>query len=378
MPRSPTDLTEAFVRTATSDGKPDRLIADSRQANLYFRVLVSGRKSWQLRARVGGRWVVETLGPWGVGTTKARTGIDVRQARLLAAGALRKHLHPSAVRKSDLTVQEAANQWYAERVATRYKTPEQTLAYLVRDLAPLHRRPIAKVRRGELIALVAAKPPTAGNRLLAILKQFFRYAVTCEWLDQNPLAEVTRRNVGHEERPRERVLSDDEIRKAWALPAPHGTLYRMLLATGQRVGEVLDLAENPENFGEKSWDIPDNKSQRPHRLPLTPMMRSLQAEGLPDKKRCAAWQYWKKYTGSDATLHDMRRTVATRMRELGVGIEAIEALLNHAPARLVRTYQRPDMQPQIEAALLRWQGELARVVGGIEYGQQRRAPSVGP
>jgi hypothetical protein len=73
MPRSPTDLTEAFVRTATSDGKPDRLIADSRQANLYFRVLMSGRKSCQLRARVGDRWVVETLGPWGVGTTKART-----------------------------------------------------------------------------------------------------------------------------------------------------------------------------------------------------------------------------------------------------------------------------------------------------------------
>lgn len=354
MPRA--ELTESLVRSLSSDGKPDRLIADNKQANLYLRVLVSGRKSWIVRARHAGRWHVETLGEW--------PKLEVRQARLKAAAVLHKAMHPSAIDREKLTVRQAAEAWYAERVEHRYRRPEQTKLYLDRDLAPIANKPIARVTRAEIAKLVAAKAPTAGNRLLAIVKQLFRYAATVDWIEADPLSVLTRRNVGTEEKPRERVLTDDEIRRAWAIPAPHGTLYRFLLATGQRVGEVLTLGVEPDQVVDGTWYITENKSGRPHRLPVTPMMKALLKEGLPRKKRCAAWQMWRGKIGGDSTVHDIRRTVATRMRELGVTVEVIEALLNHAPPRLVRTYQRPDMIPQIDAALKLWQRKLAAIVRG--------------
>lgn len=347
------ELTEALARTLTSEGKADRLIADNKQANLYLRVLKSGRKSWIVRARNAGRWHVETLGEW--------PRLEVRQARLKAAAVLAKAMHPSAVDREKLTVRQAADAWYAERIANRYARPEQTKLYLDRDLGPIANKPMVRVTRAEVARLVAAKAPTAGNRLLAIVKQLFRYAATVGWIDADPLSVLTRRNVGHEERPRERVLTDDEIRRAWAIPAPHGTLYRFLLASGQRVGEALDLAVDANLVRGDTWYIEKNKSRRPHRVPVTPMMRTLLKDGLPLKKRCAAWQMWRNKMGGDSTVHDIRRTVATRMRELGVTVEVIEALLNHAPPRLVRTYQRPDMTPQMAEALKKWQRKLATI-----------------
>jgi integrase len=349
-----TELTEGLVKKITSDGKPDRLIADNKQANLYLRVLISGRKSWLVRARIAGRWHVETLGEW--------PALEVRQARLKAASALRKAMHPSAIDREKLTVKEAADQWYRDRVESRYKRPEQTKLYLDRDLKPIANKPLARVTRADVARLVAAKAPTAGNRLLAIVKQLFRYAATVEWIAADPLSVLTRSNVGTEEKPRERVLTDDEIRRAWAIPAPHGTLYRFLLASGQRLSEALALASDSSQVREGIWYIEDNKSGRPHRVPVLPLMQRLLKEGLPVKKRSAAWSLWKGQMQCDATVHDIRRTVATRMRELGASVEVIEALLNHAPPRLVRIYQRPDMTPQIADALKQWHRQLSRLV----------------
>jgi integrase len=41
----------------------------------------------------------------------------------------------------------------------------------------------------------------------------------------------------------------------------------------------------------------------------------------------------------DFRLHDVRRTVATRLAEMGTHVPIIEAILGHRPPRLVRTYQ---------------------------------------
>lgn len=354
MARAGVELTEALAKKLTSEGKRDRLIADNKQANLYLRVLISGRKSWIVRARVASRWYVKTLGEW--------PGLEVRQARLKAADALRKAMHPSSIAREKLTVREAAEQWYLDRIQSRHKRPEQTKLYLDRDLKPISNKAIARVTRAEVVKLVQDKSPTAGNRLLAIVKQLFRYAATVDWIDADPLSVLTRSNVGKEERPRDRVLTDAEIRRAWAIPAPHGTLYRMLLASGQRLGEALALAADLSHARDGIWYIDDNKSRRPHRVPLTPLMQQLLEDGLPLKKRSAAWSVWKNHMKCDATVHDIRRTVATRMRELGVPVDVVEALLNHAPARLVRVYQRPDLTPRLAEALELWQRHLTKLV----------------
>ena len=83
-------LTEDFVRDVDACDRPDRLIADGSGLNLYLRVLASGRKSWLLRVRQGGRWHVQTLGEWrGRDNSPGhrRPHLSAAQARQRAAAA---------------------------------------------------------------------------------------------------------------------------------------------------------------------------------------------------------------------------------------------------------------------------------------------------
>jgi hypothetical protein len=68
-------------------------------------------------------------------------------------------------------------------------------------------------------------------------------------------------------------------------------------------------------------------------------------------------------------LRDVRRTVRTRLREMGVSQEVSEAILSHALPRLIRTYDRYEPVPEMRAALEAWSARLE----GIVTGESRRA-----
>ncbi len=59
------------------------------------------------------------------------------------------------------------------------------------------------------------------------------------------------------------------------------------------------------------------------------------------------------------TLHDLRRTVRTGLGMLGVVPHVAEAVLNHLPPKLIRTYDRNDYGPEKRAALDLWASHLA-------------------
>ena len=58
------------------------------------------------------------------------------------------------------------------------------------------------------------------------------------------------------------------------------------------------------------------------------------------------------------TLHDLRRTVRTGMGALGVLPHVSEAVLNHLPPKLVRTYDRNKYESEKRAALDLWAGHV--------------------
>ncbi len=349
-------LSKADCDKASSGGKPDLYIADGRQPHLYLRVLKSDTKTWVVRKVVDGKLVVKKLG--------RLDDLDPKQARLKAGSSVAA-LQPGRAGPQRRTVREASSLWYETKRVGRYRRPEQVRQYLDRDLAPLANRQLARITTSDLEDILLTKratAPIAANKLRVILSHFFAYAALHDWIEKNPMLKLTFDEVGTPTFERERVLSDDEIRKAWNIEPPHGSLYQFLLASGQRLSEVLALAADPSCVRDGVWHIEETKSGRPHRVPMTPLMRNILAGGIKEKKRAAAHTLWRSRIAGDATQHDIRRTVATRMRDLGVGSEAIEALLNHQRSRLLRTYQRPDMLPAMRAALALWQAELLRLV----------------
>ncbi|MEJ0065355.1 MAG: hypothetical protein WDM85_07815 [Caulobacteraceae bacterium] len=135
----------------------------------------------------------------------------------------------------------------------------------------------------------------AANRLLSFIKQVFAYAKKRRMgISQNPALEVGKMV---KEKPRDRYLSEPEIRIFWLacgkLPEPAGRLFRLCLVLGQRRGEIAGMRRSelepiaytdtdPATGRERDmecdgWSIPLErmKARKPHSLPLSRLAKRL-------------------------------------------------------------------------------------------------------
>jgi integrase len=344
-------LTDTAIR-ALRAGDKDLLLPAGGRLGLYLRVrAASGRKLWVIRRRTGGAWRVETIGEWPKMTARA--------AQAVAAGSPDA---PAAV----LTFKDIIPDFRREVIDRRYTSaPGDFAAYLTRDCTPLLTKRLSRIRSADIANVVTAKAatPNSATKLLVLLKQLFGWAVLTGRLEVDPSAGLTAKRLdlpGY--RPRERTLTDDELRKLWTLPdEPYGRLLRFALLTACRIGEAQKL--QPDQVVDAVWRIPpeNTKARRAHTVPLSATAAGLAEQGWPPR----AYKSLHSYMQAQAftwRVHDLRRTAATRMRDAGVAIETIEAVLNHAPPRLVRVYQRPDMLPAMRDAVDRLEAAVLAVV----------------
>jgi integrase len=342
-------LTDAQIRKLITPEK-DQLIPAGDRTGLYLRVRATGKRTWVTRRRIGGAWRVETLGDWPALTAlNARRQANVAEPRQAAA----------------VTFGQAVEDFYGEAIEPKYRSkPLETKAYLVRDCAVLKSRPLHRVTRADLVSIIRKKTATAPNaalKMLAILKQFFQWCTIGGLIDADPAAGLTGKALRiPPQQPRERKLSDDEIRALWAMPGePYGRLLRFVLLTGCRIGEAIQF--EPGQLQGDLWTVPITKNGKPHTVPLAPTAAALAAAGWPLRTYESVYSYFT-LKGIGWRPHDLRRTAATRMRQAGVSSDAIEAVLNHAPGKLLRTYQQPDMLPAMRDALVRLDAAIAAVV----------------
>jgi integrase len=344
-------LTDAKIKALPTPER-DRLIPAGDRTGLYLRVRTTGRRTWVTRRRIGGAWRVDTLGDW-----PALTALNARRMA-----------NTTETRQVDaIKFGQAVEDFYREAIETRYRSkPLETKAYLVRDCARLHPMRLDRVTRADVVNVIRAKAATAPNaaaKLLAIVKQFFGWCLLGGLIPSDPTAGLTgRKLLIPAQQPRERKLTDDEVRALWAMPAePYGRLLRFVLLTGCRIGEAIQF--DASQVTGDVWTIPMTKNGRAHTLPLTPTAAKLCAEGWPHRSYEAVYSYFT-LKAIPWRPHDLRRTAATRLRVAGVSSDTIEAVLNHAPGKLLRTYQQPDMVPSMRAALLALDANIAAVLKG--------------
>lgn len=320
---------------------------------LYLRHSPTGTKTWIRRSKAGGRWQVQRLGTW--------PAMSVATARA-ACEALGRNPGAAVER---LLLADALDQFERDYVLRRYRTKraaEDTMSRLRRSYAALLRRPVATLSRGDLLPAVErlhATAPNSATKLLAVTRQCTGWLAVRGLVPADPLAGVTAGRLGLEQyRPRERVLSDDELRALWLRDDADAHVLKFALLTASRIGEVL--AWRPEQVAAKVWTIPLTKNGKPHTVPLSAPAAALLP--LPSGIVYVSMLQRLKRTGATWTPHDLRRTAATLMRAAGVSIEVVEACLNHAPRRLIATYQRFDPVDEKRAALQLLARKVAEVV----------------
>jgi len=302
------------------------------------------------------------------------------------------------------------------------------LAQFERRVFPsLGARGAASITKADLLAILDAtriegRMRTA-NMLLTDLKQMFRFALARDIVNRNPLDTVSKRDVGGVETRRDRVLSADEIATlATAVPLAKmgkrsAVAVWLILATACRVSEAMSARWEHVDLVAGTWHLPETKNERPHTIHLSAFalrqfealaaLREKDKDGRPlpwvfpnmagdgpvcvksfgkqlaDRQRpaCRRLKHRSLNTSSLAlpggrwTAHDLRRTAATVMAELGVSGDVIDECLNHVIESRVRaTYIRDRRLLQQAKAFDALGLRLAALVSGAGKSNVVRLP----
>lgn len=179
---------------------------------------------------------------------------------------------------------------------------------------------------------------------------------------------------------RDRVLSNAELAAIWNATGSdddHDRIVRLLILTGARAKEIGGMRWS-ELAEAGTWSLPKERSKnhRPHEIVLSVPARAIIAGierrpgreplfGVQGDRGFTAWARQKlkldlRLAASNIRpwwLHDIRRTVATGMADIGVAPHIIEAVLNHQSGHrsgVASVYNRSRYVPEVTAALARW------------------------
>ena len=262
-----------------------------------------------------------------------------------------------------------------------------------RDVLPVWGdRPLAEIRRRDVLKLLERKAntsPVMANRLLALVRRFFNWAVEVDLLNDNPAAGV---KAPHEEKSRERVLRDDELKTVWLaaddMGRPFGPITQLLILTAQRRDEVVAMRWSEINATEKEWAIPGTrtKNENENRVPLCDAALAIieaqptidgsdfvfPASRTPTKNPASGLSRAKRRLDAASGVtgwryHDLRRTAASGMARAGIAPHVVEKILNHTGGTLggvAGIYNRFGYDAEKRHALETWAAHVDGVVTG--------------
>jgi integrase len=160
----------------------------------------------------------------------------------------------------------------------------------------------------------------------------------------------------------------------------YGTILKLLLLTGCRRDEIGGLMWSEVDLNARTITIPGSrtKNKQEHVVPLSDTAASILAgigkreghEHVFGRTLTAGFSGWSSAKAEfDAlvnipewVVHDLRRTVRTGIDKLGAPPHICEAVLNHLPPKLIRTYNRNTYENEKRKALDTWAHYLKTIV----------------
>jgi integrase len=366
---------------------PDAILFDDDLPGFGLRIRAGGSKTWVFQYKLGSQHRRITLGKF--------PALHPSQARKTAS-----NLHAEVRLGNDPAAVKAAKQVRAAETfgavlkiylaRRRGQVRDSSLAemerHLQRNFAPLHSAPVDKLDRRAIAAQLARLTNEAGpiqaNRSRASLSKFLNWCLA-ESLTETNAAMHTNKNV---EKSRDRVLNNKELNAIWnALheDSDYSAIVRLLILTGQRASEIADLRWSEIDLERNIIVLPSSrtKNHRVHIVPITSMVRAiLEARPRRDGRDFVfgvgerGFSGWSKSKArlDDAVniapfvIHDIRRSVATGMSEIGIAPFHVEAVLNHisGTSSVARIYNKNTFESEKGTALNRWAENVAAIVEG--------------
>ena len=391
-------LTDAKLRTLTTPGK------HFDGGGLYLEVTPAGGRYWRLKYRHGGKEKRLAFGVYpAVSLKDARDQAD--QARkALAAGddpsQVRKASKAKATHEAANTLEAVAEAWLQHQ-STRWTgvTATRIRASLQSDVFPaLGARPLASIRPGEVMAVVkkieARGAGDQAGRVLQRIKAVFRWAVTHERIESNPMLDLVPSEILKPRQVQHRAaLSDRDLPEFLAkLDAYDGDPHtvhalRLLMLTATRPGEVRGARWAEFDLAAALWVIPAErmKMRTEHRVPLSQqaleVLHAMQPLSGGRELVFPSPFYPSKPLSENtfnsamarmgyknaATAHGFRALFSTVANESGANPDVIERQLAHKERNGVRAAYHRSTYLKDRVALMQW---------WADYLDSKRLPNV--
>jgi integrase len=415
-------LTDRFIESRKPAKSGDRdEYPDTIKTPMELRVTEKGAKSFVLLTRFPGSRnpTRRSLGRYGEITLAAARDKAEAWLKLLEQGKdpeIEEARQQAAQRRHDDATWAAAVAKYLAGPGGKLAKVAEARAVLERDLGKLWgKRPIGDVDPLEIteaVEAIAARAPAHAHNALGYIKQFYSWAVGTGRLRVSPADGIRPAKVIGKKKVRDRTLDDDELRLVWAaageLGDPYCSLVRLLMVTGQRrdeIGEASWPEIRPAGWREdpKAWVslvIPPSrmKMDAGHIVPLVPMavdlLRPIQAgeagqfifTTTAGKKPVNGYSKAKmrldkviakaraearagegaKVKPSDFLphwiLHDLRRTMRTRMSGLPIEQHVREMVIAHSKKGITKAYDWHAYDTEKRGAMLLWANKLRDIV----------------
>lgn len=378
-------------------------------AGLVLRVRPDGSRLWLFRyTSLAGKPAKKSLGPYpGVSLADARDG--AAKFRKSLAGGIDPASRPEG---KPATVRELFTVWIDALRSRRkpqgvYAATRRLERHILDHAGGDRLESMTKARALNLLTPIAADGfgPQA-NAVLIDLKQMFDYAAARDWIEANPVAIIKKADVGGKDVVRDRTLREKEIVTLRAkLAKPLGMTLSanaglwIALSTLARAGEVVAVEENDIDWDAREWHLPaaKNKSAREHVIHLSDFafywLSLMRQQARPstylfpgkmgighlkynaiahqigvrqesDSQQAKTVRGTLLLPGGRWTVHDLRRTGATLMGEMGIAENVVEKCLNHAESgKLVKVYQRQQLMPQRREAFDMLGAKLVSLLG---------------
>ncbi|MFP1631221.1 tyrosine-type recombinase/integrase [Zhengella sp. ZM62] len=404
-----TELTDRFCQSAKAPGGKQIDYFDTLVKGLCLRVSPAGTRAWNLvytkpgsgkRARMKlGRYGEMTLSEARAAARNARANIGegtdpIQEKKEQAASQTVADLVENYVKR------HAATKRSGDEIARRLRKNISQMIGAIK-LTDLHRRDLTRC----IDAVKDRDAPVEANRLFEDMRAMVRWARGRGDLDEN-LVEGMRRPADVE--ARERYLTVAEIKTMWsALPETDmrestRRIIRLCLVTGQRVGEITGMTRDEVDLDAAVWTIPGSRAKngREHVVPLSDMAVAILREQIEDVEALAerkdrvvpTWVFpgpgfRAAVTGASVpkaikrlekdsavmgiepwTPHDLRRTAATHMEEIGISPFIVGHVLNHVSVTKAsitsRVYARYTYDKEKREALDLWADRLTVIIEG--------------
>lgn len=402
-------LTDTKLRTLRP--KP-KAYSKSDGGGLFLEVTPSGKRTWGLRYRLGGKQEKAKLGEY-----PAYTLSEARAWRHDCLMLVRRGCSPMALKQGKSVPAEARpevkelaqvflnnwcwqtverlretstmawliQRWYTEVVETTRANPLTIRRILDKDLLPsLGGKLITDVTVTDCLTIIDRIKARGSDQMALqtrnVLKRLFAYAIAREKATFNPATALEARYIATA-KARDRTLTPSEIGQLLralytsSMNRSHKLALHLLILLMVRKSELIEARWEELDLAKGEWVIPGHrmKKARPHIVPL-PRQAVVLFEKLKGLSSHSEWVFPSRHSldqpiahstlnaairGLNHTLpsfviHDFRRTASTHLHEAGFASDWIEKALAHETRGIRGVYNKAQYLDQRREMLQWW------------------------